>query len=143
MVMQYAYCGSITKFLWLHVHERYVIITTRSTDTILPFTLSSFSELFVYGVGFHHAGMDTADRKTVEAMFTAGDLPVLCKPQAVVTSSSHVELCASVSPFSYSLHKHSGHGCKQLCVAWQLSQHFNSMKIYQVTAYEVDFLHFI
>ena len=33
----------------------------------------------MYGVGFHHAGMDTADRKTVEALFTAGDLPVLCK----------------------------------------------------------------
>ena len=116
MVMQYAYCGSVTKFLWLCMKGMYLSLYSVLTDTILPFTLSSFSELFVYGVGFHHAGMDTADRKTVEAMFTAGDLPVLCKPQAAVTSSSHVELCDSVSPFSYSLHKHSGHGCKQLCV---------------------------
>lgn len=40
-------------------------------------------ELLVYGVGFHHAGMDISDRKTVEAMFTAGDLPVLCKTTAI------------------------------------------------------------
>ncbi len=33
----------------------------------------------MYGVGYHHAGMDVADRKTIETMFTAGDLPVLCK----------------------------------------------------------------
>lgn len=59
---------------------------TSSTDTILAFMLSFLSELLVYGVGFHHAGMDAADRKTVEAMFTAGDLPVLCKPQAAVCS---------------------------------------------------------
>ena len=103
--------GLLQKHILVVAHERYM-----HTDTILPFPLSFFSELFVYGVGFHHAGMDTADRKTVEAMFTAGDLPVLCKPQAAVTSSSHVKLCDSVPPFSYSLHKHSGHGCKQLCV---------------------------
>jgi len=33
----------------------------------------------LYGVGYHHAGMDITDRKTIEAIFTAGDLPVLCK----------------------------------------------------------------
>ncbi|KAM3915011.1 putative ATP-dependent DNA helicase HFM1 [Leptodactylus fuscus] len=34
-------------------------------------------ELVLYGVGFHHAGMDVSDRKIIEATFTAGDLPVL------------------------------------------------------------------
>ncbi|XP_072920021.1 probable ATP-dependent DNA helicase HFM1 [Hemitrygon akajei] len=34
-------------------------------------------DLFTYGVGYHHAGMDLSDRKTTEAAFTAGDLPVL------------------------------------------------------------------
>ena len=33
----------------------------------------------MFGVGYHHAGMDVADRKAVETMFTAGDLPVLCE----------------------------------------------------------------
>ena len=36
-------------------------------------------ELVLFGVGYHHAGLDTADRKAIELMFTAGDLPVLCK----------------------------------------------------------------
>ena len=35
-------------------------------------------DLVVYGVGYHHAGMDVTDRKAVEALFTAGELPVLC-----------------------------------------------------------------
>ena len=37
------------------------------------------SELVVFGVGFHHAGVDASDRKLIEALFTAGDLPVLCE----------------------------------------------------------------
>ena len=37
------------------------------------------TELVVFGVGYHHAGMDTSDRKIMEAMFTCGDLPVLCR----------------------------------------------------------------
>ena len=37
------------------------------------------AELIVFGVGFHHAGVEASDRKTVEALFTAGDLPVLCE----------------------------------------------------------------
>ena len=36
-------------------------------------------ELVVYGVGYHHAGLSINDRKTIEAMFTSGELPVLCK----------------------------------------------------------------
>lgn len=38
-------------------------------------------DLVVYGVGYHHAGMDSSDRKVIETTFTAGDLPVLCKKQ--------------------------------------------------------------
>ncbi|XP_051869190.1 probable ATP-dependent DNA helicase HFM1 [Pristis pectinata] len=34
-------------------------------------------DLFTYGVGYHHAGMELSDRKATEAAFTAGDLPVL------------------------------------------------------------------
>ena len=37
------------------------------------------AELVVYGVGYHHAGMEIADRKVMEGMFTTGDLPVLCQ----------------------------------------------------------------
>ena len=31
------------------------------------------------GVGYHHAGLDTADRKILETMFLSAELPVLCK----------------------------------------------------------------
>ncbi|XP_038649736.1 probable ATP-dependent DNA helicase HFM1 isoform X2 [Scyliorhinus canicula] len=34
-------------------------------------------DLLIYGVGYHHAGMDLSDRKAIEAAFTAGDVPVL------------------------------------------------------------------
>ncbi|XP_071983610.1 probable ATP-dependent DNA helicase HFM1 isoform X2 [Engystomops pustulosus] len=34
-------------------------------------------DLVLYGVGYHHAGMDVSDRKIIEATFTVGDLPVL------------------------------------------------------------------
>ncbi|XP_068095919.1 probable ATP-dependent DNA helicase HFM1 isoform X3 [Hyperolius riggenbachi] len=34
-------------------------------------------DLVLYGVGFHHAGMEMSDRKIVEGAFTLGDLPVL------------------------------------------------------------------
>ena len=33
----------------------------------------------LYGVGYHHAGLDVRDRHAVENMFIAGELPVLCK----------------------------------------------------------------
>lgn len=36
-------------------------------------------EIVVYGVGYHHAGMTANDRKTIEVMFTNGELPVLCE----------------------------------------------------------------
>ena len=47
----------------------------------------------MYGVGYHHAGMDVTDRKAVEALFTAGELPVLCmydiyKAWTIILSSS-------------------------------------------------------
>jgi replicative superfamily II helicase len=29
------------------------------------------------GIGYHHAGMDTDDRRTIEALFLTGDLLVL------------------------------------------------------------------
>jgi ATP-dependent DNA helicase HFM1/MER3 len=34
-------------------------------------------EVVMYGVGYHHAGLSTNDRKTIETMFTNGELPVL------------------------------------------------------------------
>jgi hypothetical protein len=36
------------------------------------------AELVVCGVAYHHAGLDSSDRKSIEAMFTNGELPVLC-----------------------------------------------------------------
>ncbi len=36
-------------------------------------------DLFICGIGYHHAGMDVSDRKSIEKAFTVGDLPVLCK----------------------------------------------------------------
>lgn len=54
------------------------------------------ADLVLYGVGYHHAGMDVADRKAMETMFTNGDLPVLCRP-----ASAHVHaLTASIMHYS-------------------------------------------
>ena len=39
---------------------------------------SLITELVMCGVAYHHAGLDSSDRKSIEAMFTNGDLPVLC-----------------------------------------------------------------
>lgn len=39
----------------------------------------SLSDLIMYGVAYHHAGMEVCDRKIIEGAFTVGDLPVLCK----------------------------------------------------------------
>lgn len=36
-------------------------------------------EVVMCGVGYHHAGLDTKDRKTIESVFLNGELPVLCK----------------------------------------------------------------
>ncbi|XP_077134788.1 putative ATP-dependent DNA helicase HFM1 isoform X2 [Ranitomeya variabilis] len=38
---------------------------------------SKLRDLVLYGVGYHHAGVDVSDRKIIEAIFTVGDLPVL------------------------------------------------------------------
>ncbi|KAL1791202.1 putative ATP-dependent DNA helicase HFM1 isoform X1 [Sigmodon hispidus] len=38
---------------------------------------SKLKDVLVYGVGYHHAGMELSDRKLVEGLFTFGDLPVL------------------------------------------------------------------
>ncbi|XP_060058042.1 probable ATP-dependent DNA helicase HFM1 isoform X2 [Erinaceus europaeus] len=38
---------------------------------------SKLRDIFIYGVAYHHAGMELSDRKVVEGAFTAGDLPVL------------------------------------------------------------------
>ena len=42
---------------------------------------SKLRVLVLDGVAFHHAGLDTQDRKLIEAAFTQGDLPVLSKAQ--------------------------------------------------------------
>lgn len=36
-------------------------------------------ELVMFGVGYHHAGLSTNDRRSIETMFTNGELPVLCE----------------------------------------------------------------
>ena len=41
----------------------------------------------MYGVGYHHAGMDMADRKNIESMFVRGELPVLCESYEYITIS--------------------------------------------------------
>ncbi|XP_019061682.1 probable ATP-dependent DNA helicase HFM1 isoform X2 [Fukomys damarensis] len=38
---------------------------------------SKLRDILVYGVAYHHAGMELSDRKVVEGAFTVGDLPVL------------------------------------------------------------------
>ncbi|KAL0966696.1 hypothetical protein UPYG_G00298560 [Umbra pygmaea] len=38
---------------------------------------SKLRDLVMFGVGFHHAGVDMSDRKVIEEAFTVGDLPVL------------------------------------------------------------------
>ncbi|XP_021260589.1 probable ATP-dependent DNA helicase HFM1 isoform X2 [Numida meleagris] len=38
---------------------------------------SKLRDLLMYGVAYHHAGMEVSDRKIIEGAFTAGDLPVL------------------------------------------------------------------
>ncbi|XP_061098727.1 probable ATP-dependent DNA helicase HFM1 [Conger conger] len=38
---------------------------------------SKLRDLVMYGVGFHHAGVEVSDRKLIEDAFTVGDLPVL------------------------------------------------------------------
>lgn len=39
----------------------------------------SITDILIYGIAYHHAGMELSDRKVVEGAFIVGDLPVLCK----------------------------------------------------------------
>ena len=48
------------------------------------------TDLAIHGMGYHHAGMDVSDRKTMEAMFVAGDLPVLCMWWILLHGLSHI-----------------------------------------------------
>lgn len=41
-------------------------------------------DLVMFGVGYHHAGVDLSDRKLIEEAFTLGDLPVLCETLSLV-----------------------------------------------------------
>ncbi|XP_009952005.1 PREDICTED: probable ATP-dependent DNA helicase HFM1, partial [Leptosomus discolor] len=38
---------------------------------------SKLRDLLMYGVAYHHAGMEVSDRRIIEGAFTVGDLPVL------------------------------------------------------------------
>ena len=64
-------------------------------------------ELLVYGVGFHHAGVETGDRKAVESLFVSGELPVLCKETMIACLA-----CYHCIPLLHSLNKHTSHGSK-------------------------------
>ena len=55
------------------------MLNTQHFPLYLYISLSASTDLVLFGVGYHHAGMDISDRKAIEAMFTSGDLPVLCK----------------------------------------------------------------
>jgi ATP-dependent DNA helicase HFM1/MER3 len=43
----------------------------------------------MYGVGYHHAGLSTNDRKTIETMFTNGELPVLFSTSTLAMGVSY------------------------------------------------------
>ncbi|XP_056276995.1 probable ATP-dependent DNA helicase HFM1 isoform X1 [Pseudoliparis swirei] len=47
---------------------------TKYANSILDLKLR---DLVMFGVGYHHAGVDLSDRKLIEEAFTLGDLPVL------------------------------------------------------------------
>ena len=50
------------------------------------FNLVCGPELVMFGVGFHHAGVEMSDRKLIEEAFTLGDLPVLCESLSLTQS---------------------------------------------------------
>ena len=129
-------------------------IACRACDYL---TLLSLSDLVVYGVGFHHAGMDISDRKAIETMFTCGDLPVLCEcAEHILTSSHHLHTitlphracsmytcscccsmqyphyrCGAIALFFSSLfhsfYQHIGHGSKTLCTLVLYSRYLLSL----------------
>ena len=77
---------------------------TQNQISVIQFSLS---DLVVCGVGYHHAGMDISDRKTIETMFTAGDLPVLCE-----TTPTNTLLYYYFLSLSFSFHQYAGNGGK-------------------------------
>ncbi|NXT48581.1 HFM1 helicase, partial [Pluvianellus socialis] len=52
--------------------QRYFISEFQVMDIIIL-----LSDLLMYGVAYHHAGMEISDRKIIEGAFAGGDLPVL------------------------------------------------------------------
>ena len=78
-------------------------------------------DLVIYGVGYHHAGLDMADRKIVEAVFINGELPVLCE---LALHSAAV-----------------GHNCRALCLTQHVMVHlFSSATICCVLVSTLDLL---
>ena len=41
------------------------------------FICAFISDVVLFGIGFHHAGLDLQDRKIIEQLFLNGELPVL------------------------------------------------------------------
>ena len=76
----------------------YQIHTLHLFNDCILFNTSLFVDLVVYGVGYHHAGMDIQDRKMIETLFTAGELPVLCKPPSLPPTSLCVYIIIIIFP---------------------------------------------
>ncbi|XP_066122618.1 probable ATP-dependent DNA helicase HFM1 [Saccopteryx bilineata] len=57
------------------------IMTVEQKQRLQKYTYSirdsKLREILIYGVAYHHAGMELTDRKVVEGAFTVGDLPAL------------------------------------------------------------------
>ena len=48
-------------------------------ECTLVLSIVFIADLVICGVAYHHAGLDSSDRKSIEGMFTNRELPVLCK----------------------------------------------------------------
>ncbi|CAH1800548.1 unnamed protein product [Owenia fusiformis] len=59
------------KFIMNIEHKQKLQLTANSLRD------SKLRDTVLYGVGFHHAGLDMHDRKAMEELFLSGDLPVL------------------------------------------------------------------
>uniref|UniRef100_A0A8C5R4H0 Probable ATP-dependent DNA helicase HFM1 n=1 Tax=Leptobrachium leishanense TaxID=445787 RepID=A0A8C5R4H0_9ANUR len=60
-------------------------------------------DLFLYGIGYHHAGVDVSDRKIIEAAFITGDLPVLFTTSTLamgVNLPAHLVVIKSTTHYS-------------------------------------------
>ncbi|XP_077415257.1 putative ATP-dependent DNA helicase HFM1 [Vanacampus margaritifer] len=57
------------------------VMTTEHKQRLMKYAQSildsKLKDLVTLGVGYHHAGVDSSDRKVIEKAFTLGDLPVL------------------------------------------------------------------